>query len=83
MDEILRELLEHTGSSPSVVGAGGTGASHVTHTSTSSRTVEPDADAYTRERQQYINPDGSTTTIEKRKYKAPNVTENITINKVN
>lgn len=69
LDEILRELL---------------GESHTT-TSTTTRKEkvgEGVEDSFVRERQQYTNPDGSTTTIEKRKYKSPNITENVTINKV-
>ncbi|XP_067929221.1 tensin-3-like isoform X10 [Watersipora subatra] len=69
LDEILRELL---------------GESHSSTTTTTTRSERVSSntdDAFVRERQQYNNPDGSTTTIEKRKYKAPNVTENVTINK--
>ena len=61
------------------------GESHTSTTTTTTRNeqvVTSGDDSFTRERQQYTNPDGSTTTIEKRKYKAPNVTENVTINKV-
>jgi len=72
LDEILRELLGEAHST--------TGTSTVTKTT--KKVVDGGDDAYTRERQQYHNPDGSTTTIEKRRYKAPNVTENVTINKV-
>lgn len=74
LDEILRELLgdSHSGATTSS-----------TTSKTTSRQLDGNADGgYTRERQEYMNPDGSTTTIERRKYKTPNVTENITYNKV-
>lgn len=74
LDEILRELL------------GEAHASNTTTTTTKQVTSHNAGavsdDAFTRERQEFTNPDGSTTTIERRKYKAPNVTENVTINKV-
>lgn len=69
LDEILRELLGETSTS-------------TTTTRTTSKQVHGGDDSFTRERQLYTNPDGSTTTIERRKYKSPNITENVTINKV-